>query len=434
MKKPLQNLSSSESLIPAGNITMYTLQQPIVSNDIQNIGIHDSGVVSQQDLLKDCRSYEMLLMDQMGSNIPPLGSQFQTDQYLNTDVNFVGKSTQDSECYSYEFGNVISNSKYLKAAQQLLDEVVNVKKIRKQEYSKNESVNDSHEVFGESKQDSSVLSAAEKQDLQNKKTKLSSMLTEVDKRYNQYYNQMDIIVSSFDVIVGCGASKAYTSLALKTISTHFRCLRDAINSQIKVISRSLGEKDSNANKIVISRLKFVDQKLRQQKRAQQFGHERIWRPQRGLPESCVSVLRAWLFEHFLHPYPKDSEKTMLARQTGLTKSQVSNWFINARVRLWKPMVEEMYQEEYVDAEMDSNSSSEITPKKTILLNRAQDIKNQSATTISDLAHHTKMSSSIVEDHDDALKTHIINEGVSLTLRLQHVETNSLHNLQWKTRK
>lgn len=24
--------------------------------------------------------------------------------------------------------------------------------------------------------------------------------------------------------------------------------------------------------------------------------------------------------------------------------QVSNWFINARVRLWKPMIEEMYRE------------------------------------------------------------------------------------------
>lgn len=24
--------------------------------------------------------------------------------------------------------------------------------------------------------------------------------------------------------------------------------------------------------------------------------------------------------------------------------QVSNWFINARVRLWKPMIEEMYLE------------------------------------------------------------------------------------------
>jgi hypothetical protein len=24
--------------------------------------------------------------------------------------------------------------------------------------------------------------------------------------------------------------------------------------------------------------------------------------------------------------------------------QVSNWFINARVRLWKPMIEEMYED------------------------------------------------------------------------------------------
>ncbi|KAL6517329.1 hypothetical protein OROMI_033030 [Orobanche minor] len=39
---------------------------------------------------------------------------------------------------------------------------------------------------------------------------------------------------------------------------------------------------------------------------------------------------------------------------------VSNWFINARVRLWKPMVEEMYKEETGDADMDSNSSSEKT--------------------------------------------------------------------------
>ncbi|XP_021897143.1 BEL1-like homeodomain protein 6 [Carica papaya] len=42
--------------------------------------------------------------------------------------------------------------------------------------------------------------------------------------------------------------------------------------------------------------------------------------------------------------------------------QVSNWFINARVRLWKPMVEEMYKEEFADAEMDSNSSSDNLAK------------------------------------------------------------------------
>ncbi|CAI9785833.1 unnamed protein product [Fraxinus pennsylvanica] len=51
---------------------------------------------------------------------------------------------------------------------------------------------------------------------------------------------------------------------------------------------------------------------------------------------------------------------MLAKQTGLTRSQVSNWFINARVRLWKPMVEEMYLEEMKNSE--SNISEENTSK------------------------------------------------------------------------
>ncbi|KAF8681809.1 hypothetical protein HU200_045248 [Digitaria exilis] len=37
---------------------------------------------------------------------------------------------------------------------------------------------------------------------------------------------------------------------------------------------------------------------------------------------------------------------------------ISNWFINARVRLWKPMIEDMYKEEIGDAELDSNSSSD----------------------------------------------------------------------------
>lgn len=283
---------------------------------------------------------------------------------------------------------IIPNSKYLKAAQQLLDEVVNVRNALKQQDSKKGPTNSSKEDdHGGSKnettlpsggvssnpQDSasnspSELSAAEKQDLQNKLTKLLSMLDEVDRRYKQYYHQMQIVVSSFDVIAGCGAAKPYTALALQTISRHFRCLRDTITGQIRVSRRSLGEQDASANGkgVGISRLRYVDQHLRQQRALQQLGmmQQHAWRPQRGLPESSVSVLRAWLFEHFLHPYPKDSDKIMLARQTGLTRSQVSNWFINARVRLWKPMVEEMYKEEAGDAEMDSNSSSEVAPKAT----------------------------------------------------------------------
>ncbi|KAF8780181.1 hypothetical protein HU200_001844 [Digitaria exilis] len=53
----------------------------------------------------------------------------------------------------------------------------------------------------------------------------------------------------------------------------------------------------------------------------------------------------WQFVVTVSLYPSDVDKHILARQTGLSRSQVSNWFINARVRLWKPMVEEMYVEE-----------------------------------------------------------------------------------------
>ncbi|KAL6012419.1 hypothetical protein ACLOJK_002907 [Asimina triloba] len=38
---------------------------------------------------------------------------------------------------------------------------------------------------------------------------------------------------------------------------------------------------------------------------------------------------------------------------------VSNWFINARVRLWKPMVEEMYQQESKDEDNPETESKKI---------------------------------------------------------------------------
>ena len=131
------------------------------------------------------------------------------------------------------------------------------------------------------------------------------LFLQVNRRYKQYYHQMQIVVSSFDVIAGCGAAKPYTALALQTISRHFRCLRDAITGQIRASRRSLGEEDvsENGKGVRISRLRYVDQHLRQQRALQQLGmmQQHAWRPQRGLPESSVSILRAWLFEHFLHP-------------------------------------------------------------------------------------------------------------------------------------
>ncbi|CAA7035611.1 unnamed protein product [Microthlaspi erraticum] len=266
------------------------------------------------------------------------------------------------------FTRTIHNSKYLKAAQELLDEAVNVKKALKQFQPEGDKVDEEKEknLQEMSTNPPADIPQGERQDLQNKLSKLLSILDEVDRRYKQYYHQMQIVVSSFDVIAGCGAAKPYTALALQTISRHFRCLRDAISGQILVTRRSLGgESDGlDGGGVRISRLRNVDQQVRQQRAFQRLGvmQPHAWRPQRGLPDSSVLILRAWLFEHFLHPYPKDSDKIMLARQTGLSRGQVSNWFINARVRLWKPMVEEMYMEEFTGAleENGANLSSENT--------------------------------------------------------------------------
>ncbi|KAJ3682040.1 hypothetical protein LUZ60_014613 [Juncus effusus] len=210
----------------------------------------------------------------------------------------------------------------------------------------------------------------ETMELQKIKARLYSMLEEVDRRYRRYYQQMKVVSSSFEAVAGERSALAYTSLASKTMSRHFRRLRDGIVGQINAVKKVLGEKDPSGphgSRGETPRLKMLDQCIRQHKAIQQAGmmDAHPWRPQRGLPERSVSVLRAWLFEHFLHPYPSDVDKHILARQTGLSRSQVSNWFINARVRLWKPMVEEMYMEEMKDQDSQTTlPSSEQNPNPT----------------------------------------------------------------------
>ena len=55
-------------------------------------------------------------------------------------------------------------------------------------------------------------------------------------------------------------------------------------------------------------------------------------------------LRDWLVAHFDHPYPEDDEREALAEASGMTRAQVGNWFINARVRVWRPMVLKLGEE------------------------------------------------------------------------------------------
>lgn len=59
---------------------------------------------------------------------------------------------------------------------------------------------------------------------------------------------------------------------------------------------------------------------------------------RSLGKYAVEILKQWMFapEHVDNPYPTEQEKVNLAAAAGITKKQVSNWFVNARKRLWAP--------------------------------------------------------------------------------------------------
>nr|XP_046917366.1 homeobox protein meis3-like [Dermatophagoides farinae] len=58
-----------------------------------------------------------------------------------------------------------------------------------------------------------------------------------------------------------------------------------------------------------------------------------------LPKHATSIMRLWLFQHIVHPYPTEDEKRTIASETNLTLLQVNNWFINARRRILQPMLD-----------------------------------------------------------------------------------------------
>ncbi|KAK4396591.1 BEL1-like homeodomain protein 1 [Sesamum angolense] len=300
--------------------------------------------------------------------------------------------------------SVLLSSKYLKAAQELLDEVVNVGKGAKSATESSKGAigqpkntgdsssaaaaaaaaatsGDGHSGGEGSGKRGAELTTAERQEIQMKKAKLVNMLDEA------VHHQMQIVISWFEQAAGIGSAKTYTALALQTISKQFRCLKDAILGQIRAASKSLGEEDSLEGKIEGSRLKYVDNQIRQQRALQQLGmiQHNAWRPQRGLPERSVSVLRAWLFEHFLHP--------PLAKTLPGVRCLIG---YNARV-LWKPMVEEMYMEG-----REKNGSEDKIKENTISQNAAPVISmstnstSPTGTTLRNIAGFNLIGSSEIE--------------------------------------
>lgn len=342
-----------------------------------------------------------------------------TEEYfLRKSGNIMNSASSSIQHQSTQYMNIRS-SRYLTPAQDLLNEFCNLgTKKNDPPKAKAQETNQwqEHDNSNASSSKNKPLNSLEFLELQKRKSKLLQMLEEVDRKYHNYCDQMKAVVSSFEAVAGNGAARVYSALASKAMSRHFRCLRDGIVSQIKATKKAMGEKDISApgaTRGETPRLRLLDQTLRQQRAFQQMTmmDSHPWRPQRGLPERSVSILRAWLFEHFLHPYPSDVDKHILARQTGLSRSQVSNWFINARVRLWKPMVEEMYVEETKDNENEHIEGSLVSDRFNVTLdeNTTMPQMEQKPTVDQLIRRDSDCLSSIINHHDHHASKNLDND-------------------------
>jgi len=53
------------------------------------------------------------------------------------------------------------------------------------------------------------------------------------------------------------------------------------------------------------------------------------------------VLREWMLQNFVNPFPSKSDKYLICAVTSLSRTFVTNWFINARTRIWRPLMLEL---------------------------------------------------------------------------------------------
>ncbi|KAG6580513.1 BEL1-like homeodomain protein 9, partial [Cucurbita argyrosperma subsp. argyrosperma] len=335
------------------------------------------------------------------------------------------------------YASILKGSRFLKPAHQLLEELCDVVGLHPafpSSSSLNSPPSPSPSAFmDDPSSDSPILDhhpLASSHSAPPIKSTLLSMLDEIYRKYKQYYQQVQEVMTSFEYISGLGNAAPYANQAIKVMYKHFKCLKNAILDQLQFNKKTRGDYGQRSGQ----NPGFLD-------------HQPVWRPQRGLPERAVTVLRAWLFEHFLHPYPSDTDKLMLAKQTGLSRSQVSNWFINARVRLWKPMVEEIYMLETKQTQKnlhrddrDPNRLNDHHPTNLLAIDNpsksAQEIQDTPTKRTRNKPHEMPMG-----NHDEPLNVsynvsshpHVgsnanmggNNNGVSLTLGLHQNNNNGI---------
>lgn len=105
-------------------------------------------------------------------------------------------------------------------------------------------------------------------------------------------------MSKFHPITGLD-SEEQVQFTLQTTTFLYKSLKERISAQIqnmketRLCNESMTEQEGCFDSSFIHKQWALQQMRRKE--------HQLWRPQRGLPERSVSVLRAWMFQNFLRP-------------------------------------------------------------------------------------------------------------------------------------
>ena len=120
---------------------------------------------------------------------------------------------------------------------------------------------------------------------------------QIDERYSQCLDEIHTVTSAFHAATDLDP-RLHTRYTLQTITSVYKNLREKITDCIIAVGMHSDTMCTKENEKTFE-ASFIQKQwaLQQLKRKD----SQLWRPQRGLPEKSVSVLRAWMFQNFLHP-------------------------------------------------------------------------------------------------------------------------------------
>ncbi|GAU26973.1 hypothetical protein TSUD_06450 [Trifolium subterraneum] len=132
---------------------------------------------------------------------------------------------------------------------------------------------------------------------ESKKSQLLMLLQLVDSQYSQCLAEIHTVVSAFHAATELNP-QIHAHFAVKTVDRLYKDLRERISNHILAMGSNFNSSWSEEDNEFSVETSFIQKQwaLQQLKRKDQ-----LWRPQRGLPEKSVSVLRDWMFQNFLHP-------------------------------------------------------------------------------------------------------------------------------------